>query len=61
MMCENLFCVYWSDNECILDEISIDIQGSCESCIYVDIDDESLKKSREKFLNRSITDKDFTK
>ncbi len=50
MYCENRFCIYWSDQACILDEISLDIQGSCQQCIYVDMEEEFLKTYREKFL-----------
>lgn len=53
MECENLFCVYWSNNKCILDEISLDIQGNCMSCIYVEIDKNIMQKSREEFLKRT--------
>ena len=46
MRCENIFCIYFSNKKCILDEISLDIQGTCENCIYVDIDEEVLEKKR---------------
>ena len=39
MRCENNFCIYWKDKSCILDEISLDIQGQCEDCIYIDLDE----------------------
>lgn len=47
MLCENLFCIYWSNDECVLDNISLDIQGSCTSCIYVNIDESILKSQRK--------------
>ena len=53
--CENIFCIYWANNEkCVLDEIELDIQGRCNSCIYVDIDDGVIMKSREKQLKRIL-------
>ena len=52
MICENLFCIYWSkENRCRLDEIELDIQGSCSSCIYVDIDESTLSDMRETRLS----------
>ena len=51
MRCENLFCVYSQKGHCILDEISLDIQGSCTNCIYIDIESEYLDCERKKLLN----------
>lgn len=53
MKCLNLFCVYWNEDECTLDEITLDISGACECCIYVDIEEKLLRKSREEFLKDS--------
>ena len=52
MVCENNYCVYNSDNECILEKISIDTLGMCTECIYPDIDEKILKKYKNEFLNR---------
>lgn len=52
MQCENIFCIYWDKNECTLKEISLDDQGTCLECIYVNIDEEILKEEREKILKR---------
>ena len=52
MNCENKFCIYWDDDCCALNEVSLDILGTCTSCIYVDIDDKTLKEEREKALKR---------
>ncbi len=49
MMCENIFCIYWNDNNCILENISLDIQGKCNECIYVNISDDKLLKYRYKY------------
>lgn len=50
MQCGNAFCVYWHKDECSLDEISLDVQGNCECCIYVDIDERLLERKRKRFL-----------
>lgn len=52
MPCQNNYCVYWSDNDCILDEMYLDIQGNCESCIYVDIEESVLATYRKKHLDK---------
>lgn len=52
MKCENLFCIYQSDDNCLLEHIDLDIQGQCKECIYPDIDEEYLKKLKEKYLNK---------
>ncbi len=53
MKCENIFCVYWYNNECDLREISLDIQGNCQECIYVNISESTLQKQRQNFLNNN--------
>ena len=35
-----------------MDEVALDIQGTCRQCIYVDLEEEVLKQYREKFLER---------
>lgn len=48
MKCENQFCLYCEENSCILEEISLDISGSCAECIYIDIDEKLLKQLKNK-------------
>lgn len=50
MRCENYYCVYWCNNNCTLTEISLDIQGNCQECILVDIDQSTIQKAREQFI-----------
>lgn len=50
MKCDNYFCVYWEKEVCILSEITLNIQGRCEECIYVDIDEVVLRDRREDML-----------
>ncbi|MBQ1991314.1 MAG: hypothetical protein II233_00865 [Clostridia bacterium] len=53
MRCENIFCIYCLRKECTLNEISLDIQGNCENCIYVDIDENILEEQKkEVFLTK---------
>ena len=52
MICENIFCIYWKDEKCLLKEICLDIQGNCKNCIYVDIDETLLLNQRQKLLNK---------
>ena len=50
--CENLFCIYWEENKCILSNISLDVQGNCQDYIYVDLQKmtltEAMKQMRKK-------------
>ena len=50
MNCENKFCIYWKKEKCILCKISLDIQGRCEKCVYISIDEQVIKKERERIL-----------
>ncbi len=52
LTCENRFCVYWKEDLCTLDEIELNILGMCESCIYIDIDDDVLNELRTDQLNK---------
>lgn len=53
MLCKNIFCIYWKENNCILDEISLDIQGNCEDCIYVEIENSRLEVMRKTLLQKN--------
>lgn len=50
MRCDHIFCVYWFNKSCSLDQDSLDIQGRCESCIYIDPAEDLLAQEREKIL-----------
>ncbi len=50
MICENNYCIYWSRNSCILDEIYLNNLGICESCINVSIPDDELEILRKEQL-----------
>ena len=52
MMCENLFCIYWENGECVLDEVTLDCQGKCNECIYIKLDEKEIKaKSAQQRLS----------
>ncbi len=53
MLCENLFCIYYSDGVCRLNEIELDIQGNCKYCIYVKISEKELQKKRDELLYKN--------
>ena len=50
--CENVFCVYWADDTCWFETVNLDIQGRCDSCIYIDIDEPTLKKFRKSLFDK---------
>ena len=52
MLCKNVFCIYWEEDNCILGETSLDIQGNCENCIYVEIEDSRLEVMRKTLLKK---------
>ena len=56
MRCENDFCIYWNDNKCILEEITINNAGICDDCILVNIEEDILKQKREETLNKYNSD-----
>ena len=52
MNCENKFCVYQYNENCVLDKVSIDHSGMCTECIYLDIDEEILNEAKLKLLEK---------
>ena len=54
MHCENRFCVYCAEDECRLDEIELDIQGSCKCCVYIEMTEAELQKKRDKVIFRDV-------
>lgn len=50
--CENLFCIYWEENKCILSNISLDVQGNCQDCIYVDLQKMTLAEARKQMRKK---------
>lgn len=50
MKCENSLCIYERDKKCILDEISVNMLGICDDCIYPTVDSSLLEKLKDKTL-----------
>lgn len=51
MQCENRFCIYWNRHQCILQSISLDQVGICQSCICITMKEDILKKERIRCLD----------
>ena len=54
MKCENCFCIYESNGSCILKEISLDITGACNYCIYLSINNNYLEREKQMLLKKYI-------
>lgn len=52
MVCENLFCIYQHEGECILQETQIDSTGTCANCIFPAINEDYLKQEKLKLLQK---------
>ena len=54
MKCENVYCIYEKDGECLLDEITISSGGMCNECILISVPFNALEKlkqiQREEFV-----------
>ena len=50
--CGNYFCIYWTESGCSLENITLDIQGICQDCIYIELEKETLLQARAYLLNR---------
>lgn len=50
--CENSYCIYFDDRHCILERIDLNGQGSCNDCIYVNIEEKLLAEKRKALLER---------
>ena len=48
MRCGNDFCIYFSDYKCLRDDITLDTDGRCEQCMYVNISEDVLEEARER-------------
>lgn len=47
MNCENWLCIYEEKGKCILKNISIDSCGQCNECIYINLEEDKLKKFKK--------------
>ncbi len=61
MKCENAFCIYQRNDNCMLNNVSIDNLGMCTECIYPDIDENTLNQAKSKLLkDHQTTNHDAT-
>ena len=51
--CENEFCIYQQDNNCILENLELDISGQCLSCNLVSLDADELYNAKQSQLNKN--------
>ena len=42
--------MYQKNNECILEEIELDILGQCRECIYIDLPQAIIDEQKNKML-----------
>nr|MDD6335314.1 hypothetical protein [bacterium] len=46
MVCGNKFCIYYENQACLLDSITLDSIGMCASCVYINISEIDLAARR---------------
>ena len=47
MKCENYYCIYEKDGECLFDEVGVTSGGICSECILVSVPFEALEKLKQ--------------
>lgn len=52
MNCDNIFCVYNLEKNCSIDNVTMDANGMCQDCIYINLEDKILNQQKLKILNR---------
>ncbi len=50
LLCQNEFCIYQKQGNCILKSIQLDTQGTCIDCIYINVEEDTLNNLKEKIL-----------
>lgn len=50
LSCENEFCIYQKQGNCILKSVQLDIQGNCLDCIYINVEEDVLNSLKQKHL-----------
>ena len=57
MLCDNVFCIYEANGNCLLKQIELDFGGRCKECIFPDINelilDSKKKKARQELFDDS--------
>ena len=51
-ICEDYFCVYYKDERCTLDYISLNHNGMCTNSVHVYLDNDDLKEIRRQQRDR---------
>lgn len=59
MNCEFYLCIYNYANQCILNEIEINVYGMCDSCVLIDIPESVIDELKQNKLDNYITDNEF--
>lgn len=52
LSCENEFCIYQKQGNCILNSVQLDVRGSCLDCIYINVEEGVLNKFKEQLLKK---------
>ena len=50
LFCENEFCIYQKQGNCILESVQLDMRGNCAECIYINVEENDLNNMKEKLL-----------
>lgn len=50
--CENLLCVYYQHDQCLLDSIHLDVCGRCEDCLLIELSDGEIARARQRMRAR---------
>ena len=51
LKCENEYCLYSNECECLFEKVSINELGMCDDCIILSLDKEFLQKEKERQLS----------
>ena len=52
MVCDNHFCIYQQEGECLLEEIQLDCTGVCTNSIYHTLNEDYLQQEKVKLLQK---------
>ncbi|MCQ2423691.1 MAG: hypothetical protein MJ088_02190 [Clostridia bacterium] len=52
MECRNELCIYQQRGKCLLDEITVNEAGDCESCIMVSLPEKTLARRKKEMRDR---------
>lgn len=52
--CDNNFCCFWEDGQCVLDKITVDEYGSCVESVRPDIPADYLEYKRRELRKKIL-------